>query len=116
MSGAIVSFVCAINHVETKTVEGGRIMAFVNEKPDPKTIVELPHEVKQDMLRAFALGNTIETIGKLYNLSVDDVTTFLNNRAEEIVAIKDFYTKLGPDVVNDAINEINEKAVKENEC
>lgn len=91
-------------------------MAFLNEKPDSKAIMELSNETKQDMLRAFALGNTIQTIGKLYGLNDDEVTTFLNNRVDEIAAIKDFYSKAPQNIVLDAVEEINERAVKENEC
>lgn len=90
-------------------------MAFVNSKSDPKTIVELSQEAKQNMLRAFALGNTIETIGALYNLDTEDVTTFLNNRTDEIIALKDFYAKMAPSVVEEAVNEINERAVNVDE-
>lgn len=89
-------------------------MAFINEKPDSETINELSNERKQDMLRAFATGSTIETIAEVNGLTADEVTTFLNNRTDEIIALKDFYTKmLSP--VEDEINEINVKAVADND-
>jgi hypothetical protein len=89
-------------------------MAFINEKPDSEAINELSHEQKQDMLRAFATGSTIETIAGVNGLTADEVTAFLNNRTDEIITLKDFYSKvLSP--VEDEINEINAKAVADND-
>ena len=90
-------------------------MAFVNAKPDPTVISELSHEMKQDMLRAFALGNTIETISSIYDLERDDVETFLNNRVDEIVALKDFYAAMSPSALDETLREVNERSVRENE-
>ena len=90
-------------------------MAFVNAKPDPTAITELSHEMKQDILRAFALGNTIETIGTVYKLERDDVETFLNNRVDEIVALKDFYAAMSPSALDETLREVNERSVRENE-
>lgn len=89
-------------------------MAFVNSKPDSNGISELSHEQKQDMLRAFATGSTIETIAEVNNLTTDEITTFLNNRTDEIVALKDFYSKVYTPV-DEEINEINAKAVADND-
>ena len=90
-------------------------MAFVNAKPDPTVISELSQEMKQDILRAFALGNTIETIGTVYKLERDDVETFLNNRVDEIVALKDFYAAMSPSALDEILHEVNERSVRENE-
>lgn len=69
-------------------------MAF--QKADPQDILNLTQGEKDGMLRAFALnGYTIETISDIYGVSTEDVTTFLDNRADEIMALKDFYTKMG---------------------
>lgn len=68
-------------------------MAF--QKADPKAILNLSEEEKNDILRAFAVnGNTIETIAETYGLSTEDVNTFLDNRRDEIMALKDFYSKM----------------------
>lgn len=89
-------------------------MAFINSRPDSNAVSAMSHEQKQDMLRAFATGSTIETIAEVNDLTADEVTTFLNNRTDEIIALKDFYSKaLSP--VEDEINEINAKAVADND-
>lgn len=89
-------------------------MAFINSKPDSSNVAAMSHEQKQDMLRAFATGSTIETISASTGLTKDEVTTFLNNRTDEIVALKDFYTKMYSPV-EEEINAINEKAVADND-
>lgn len=89
-------------------------MAFINSKPDSSNVAAMSHEQKQDMLRAFVTGSTIETISASTGLTKDEVTTFLNNRTDEIVALKDFYTKMYSPV-EEEINAINEKAVADND-
>lgn len=89
-------------------------MAFINSKPDSTEVSKLSHEQKQDMLRAFATGSTVETIAEVNNLTADEITTFLNNRADEIVALKDFYSKVYTPV-EEEVNEINAKAVADND-
>lgn len=80
---------------------------------DSKAILQMSFEEQQEMLRAFATGSTIETIAKMKNLTNDEVTTFLNNRTDEIIALKDFYTKVH-NPVDLEISEINAKAVFDN--
>ena len=89
-------------------------MAFLNNKPDSKAVLEKPFEEQQEILRAFATGSTIETIADVTGLSVEDVTTFLNNRTDEIIALKDFYNKVY-NPVEAEVNEINAKAVFDND-
>lgn len=86
-------------------------MAF--STADSKAITELPFEEQQDILRAFATGSTIDTIAEVKNLTKDEITTFLNNRTDEIIALKDFYSKVY-NPVEAEVNEINEKAVFDN--
>lgn len=85
-------------------------MAFVNSKPDSSNVAALSHEQKQDMLRSFATGSTIETIASVTGLTVDEITTFLNNRTDEIIVLKDFYSKVYSPV-DDEVDAVNEKAV-----
>lgn len=87
-------------------------MAF--STADSKAIAELPFEEQQDILRAFATGSTIDTIAEVKNLTKDEITTFLNNRTDEIIALKDFYSKVY-NPVEAEVNEINEKAVFDND-
>ena len=90
-------------------------MAFLNNKTnDSKAILEKSFEEQQDILRAFATGSTIETISEVTGLSVEEITAFLNNRTDEIIALKDFYSKVFNPVETE-INEINEKAVFDND-
>lgn len=87
-------------------------MAF--SSADSKAILELPFEEQQDILRAFATGSTIETIAEVKNLTKDKITTFLNNRTDEIIALKDFYSKVY-NPVEAEVDEINAKAVFDND-
>lgn len=89
-------------------------MKFVNSRPDPQCIVDLTTEEKHDILKAFATGSTIETIADRTNLPEDAITTFLDNRVDEILALKDFYAKVATPL-EEEINDINAKAVKEND-
>jgi len=89
-------------------------MAFVNAKPDAPIFTEMTTEEKNDILRAFATGSTIETISGVTGIPEEDVLTFLDNRVDEIMALKDFYSKVMTPVEAE-IQAINEKAVNDND-
>lgn len=89
-------------------------MAFVNTKPDAPIFTEKTTEEKNDILRAFATGSTIETIASVTGIPEDDILTFLDNRVDEIVALKDFYSKVMTPVEAE-MQAINERAVQEND-
>lgn len=89
-------------------------MAFVNSKPDAPIFAEKTTEEKNDILKAFATGSTMETISSVTGIPKEDIETFLNNRVDEIAALKDFYSKfVSP--VDAEIQAINERAVKDND-
>ena len=67
---------------------------FTNNKADSDNILRLPTEEQNEILRAFVMGSTIDTIAEVKNLTKDEVTTFLNNRVDEVAALKDFYDKM----------------------
>lgn len=90
-------------------------MLFVNDRPDPPCINDLGTEQKNDILKAFATGSTIETISEQTDIPEYAITIFLDNRVDEIIALKDFYAKMSQTIVEAEINDINEKAVKEND-
>lgn len=90
-------------------------MLFVNDRPDPPCINDLSTEDKNDILKAFATGSTIETISKRLDIPEYAITIFLDNRVDEIIALKDFYVKMDQSIVDAEIKDINEKAVKEND-
>lgn len=89
-------------------------MAFVNAKPDAPIFTEKTTEEKNDILRAFATGSTIETISSVTGIPEDDILTFLDNRVDEIIALKDFYSKVMTPVEAE-MQAINERAVHEND-
>lgn len=90
-------------------------MLFVNDRPDPPCINNLSTEDKNDILKAFATGSTIETISGHLDIPEYAITIFLDNRVDEIIALKDFYAKMDGSIVDAEVNDINEKAVKEND-